>query len=233
VKLILGLAALPLLAQTTITPPQIRLGAPGEPANLRLYAVGLSGMVQVQVGPGLRIELREGVPTLTADPGALRIVSRVLVQDQNGNYVCPPCERVYRNGIRQAFGVDYNTNPGGVLPIQPWAADDVVLGEWIGTEPSAYGPEPPGAVPGPTIAGFRQVRNWAMLRNSNSKGTSITLDQLPMPRDVADLWRRHAARPVYDEYRVAVVPDQDYPILITCGAWGCDRSAALWYRPGG
>jgi hypothetical protein len=317
VKLLLGLAALPLLAQTTITPPQIRLGAPGEPANLRLYAVGLSGMVQVQVGPGLRIELREGVPTLTADTGALRIVSRVLVQDQNGNYVCPQCQRVYRNGIRQAQGVDYNTNPGGILPILPWAADDVVLGEWIGTEPSAEAARPtvvpaaqvrnwaqvspndliratddrrrPGVALSQvqasacafwyrhrlsfqtpaaiildcswlagsggirwsewyhrpiaglqfageqqgTVAGFKQVRNWAMLRNPNSKGTSITLDQLPMPRDVAELWRRHAARPVYDEYRVAVVPDQDYPILITCGAWGCDRSAALWYRPGG
>jgi hypothetical protein len=72
-----------------------------------------------------------------------------------------------------------------------------------------------------------------MLRNPNSSGTSITLDQLPMPPDVAQLWRRHAARPVSDEYRVAVVTDQDYPILITCSAWGCDRSAALWYRPGG
>jgi hypothetical protein len=168
VKLILGLAALPLLAQTTITPPQIRLGAPGEPANLRLYAVGLSGMVQVQVGPGLRIELREGVPTLTADTGALRIVSRVLTQDQNGNYVCPRCERVYRNGINQTEGVDYDRNPGGVLPKSPWEKDDLVKGEWIGVEHTA------AATGGPTIAGFRQVRNWEMLRNPNSKGTSIT-----------------------------------------------------------
>jgi hypothetical protein len=220
-------AALPLIAQTTITPPQIRMGAPGEVQNLRLYAVGLSGMVQVQVGPGLRIELREGVPTLTADPGALRIVSRVLVQDQDGNYVCPECQRVYRNGINQTEGVDYDRNPGGVLPKQPWAKDDLVKGEWIGTE-AVIASVPLEAHN--TVTSFEQIRNWAMLRHPNSGGTSITLDQTPMPRDVAALWQNHAARPQYEEYRVALVKTQDFPILITCGAWGCDRSWPLWFK---
>jgi hypothetical protein len=217
-------AALPLLAQTTITPPQIRLGAPGEPANLRFYAVGLSGMVQVSIGPGLRLEPFEGGVRIVADAGAVRIVSRVLTQDPNGNYVCPQCQRVYRNGIRQAFGVDYDTNPGGILPKQPWAADDVVLGEWIGMEPSAEAMRP-------TVAKFEQVRNWGMLRNPNSTGTSLTLDQLPMPRDIADVWRGHAENPLYDAYRVALVKTQDHPILITCIDQRCDQTRPLWFRP--
>jgi len=140
-------------AQTSIPPSQLRLGAPGELDKLRLYAVGLSGMVQVSIGPGLRLEAHEGGVRIVAEPGALRIVSRVLAPDANGNYPCPQCQRVFRNGIRQSPGVDYNANPGGILPILPWAVDDVVLGEWIGTEPSAEAARP-------TVVPAAQVRDW-------------------------------------------------------------------------
>jgi hypothetical protein len=96
----------------------------------------------------------DGTPTITADPVPLRIVSRILTQDANGNYPCPECQRVFRNGIRQAEGADYNTNPGGILPIHRWADDDVILGEWIGTEQPAPASGPP------TAANFEQIRNW-------------------------------------------------------------------------
>jgi hypothetical protein len=149
------------LGQTTITPPQMRWGAPGAVEQLRLFAVGLDGMVQVHVGPGLRIAMLNGVPTLTADPVPLRIVSRVLTQDPNGNYVCPQCERVFRNGIKVLPGIDYVTNSNGILPLQPWAAEDTVSGEWIDKE------EPPGpqeAVQRPTVIPASQIRNWAQVR---------------------------------------------------------------------
>ena len=53
-----------------------------------------------------------------------------------------------------------------------------------------------------------------MLRNPNSVGTSLTVEQLAMPPEVAGIWRKHATRPVYEEYRVAVVNTKDFPILI-------------------
>lgn len=162
--LILAILPLVLTAQTTITPPQLRLGAPGEVQNLRLYAVGLSGMVQIAVGPGLKIDLVNGVPTLTVDPIPARITFepmeiavQVLTQDQNGNYVCPKCEKVFRNGIMQAPGVDYNRNSNGILPIQRWAQDDVVVGEWIRKKEEQPGPQ---AGIRPTVVPAAQIRNW-------------------------------------------------------------------------
>ena len=188
-RLLLLLLPLALAAQTTITPPQLRWGAPGEPQNLRLFAVGLSGMVQVSIGPGLRIELREGIPTLTAELGAVRVVSRVLTQDANGNYPCPQCQRVYRNGIRQAPAVDYNTNPGGVLPILPWAVDDVVLGEWIGTEPSAESARPT-VVPAAQVRDWRQVspNDW-LSRGDDRRRPGVGISQI-RARTLYHTWAR-------------------------------------------
>lgn len=120
--------ASPLMAQTTISPNQLRRWGGGSPEELRLYAVALDGLAPVALGPGLRLEDRAGVLTLVAVP--VEPSTRILKQDQNGNYVCPECtSRVYRNGIRMAPGVDYWHNGGGIVPLSLWGADDIVLAE--------------------------------------------------------------------------------------------------------
>jgi hypothetical protein len=114
-----------------------RWGGGGGVESLRLQAIGLDGLIPVALGPGLRIELRNGVATITTTPVAppqLRIVSKVLTQDDRGKYPCSKCERVYRNGVRMAPDIDYASNEGGIVPRTPWDPVDVVLGEWIGTE---------------------------------------------------------------------------------------------------
>jgi hypothetical protein len=286
ISLLIALAvALPLAGQSAITSRQLKWGAPGEVQKLRLFAVGLAEMVQVQIGPGLRLEETADGIRLVAEPAPNQQISinyKVLVQDQNGNYPCGPCPAIYRNGVSQTEGLDFDRNAGGVLPRQPWAKDDIVKAEWIGPAPAPVAGIPcsevwraPGccqsladvkdcpafdhllparfqaqmlhnsdqlrksglqfsdrAAAGGTVAKFGQVRNWTMLRNPNSKGTSIPLEQTPMPRDIADLWQSHAAKPQYDEYRVALVKTQSFPILITCTDGRCDDSWPLWFKSG-
>ena len=120
-----------LPAQTTIPPGQLRFSAE-QPENLRVFAVGLSGMVRLQLGPGLRIEMREGLPTLVAAPVVRKRVR--LNRDHNGNYPGNPDAEIFRNGILQARGEDYTTNSGGIIPREPWPPDDTITALYF--EPS-------------------------------------------------------------------------------------------------
>lgn len=175
--LLLLLLAATLHGQTLVPPSQLRFGAPGEPSQLRLFAVGLSGLVQVHLGPGLRIELVNGVPTLTAAPVPM-VRRRVrLTRDSNGNYPGRPDAEIFRNGLLQAEGIDYTTNPGGILPIQPWSAEDAVTALFFEAVPST-------AASGPaTVARAAQVKNWHQvsvrgLTAERRTGTLMALDQL-------------------------------------------------------
>jgi hypothetical protein len=134
ILLVLTLAAA-LAAQTVVPPGMMRRWGGSNPAELRLYALGLDGFTPVVLGPGIRISVVGGVPTITAEPVPARIVSQVLQRDVANNYPCSECQRVYRNGLRMAEGIDYRQMPTGVMPLHSWSADDVVVGEWIGPPP--------------------------------------------------------------------------------------------------
>ncbi len=304
-------------SQTQVPFPQLKWGGPVDHTTLRLFAVGLSEMTQVHIGPGLRMDLINGAPTLVAAPVTITRRPVKLTPDANGNYPGPTEGDVFRNGVYQFPGMDYTTNAGGILPVafpdpngqmRKWLPDDTVVAVVFETSPVASNPravpcsqwwrapgcctdpsqvkdcpsfydlmppqfqalvqagvtpeqikasnvaartlvqteqvrprewyqgarfeaEPkvPGATPR-TVVRHEQVRNWEMLRNPNSRGTSLAFNQLPMPADVADLWEGHARKPQYDEYRVAVVPTQNFPILITCTDGRCDQSWPLWFK---
>ncbi len=176
--LILLLFAATLHGQTLVSPSQLRFGAPGEPGNLKLFAIGLSGMVQVNVGPGLRMELINGVPTLTAVPVPM-VRRRVrLAQEANGSYRCTPTAEIYRNGFLQLEGEDYSTDAFGIYPGSPWAASDIVVALYFETGPPAAASTGP-----PTVARAAQVKNWDQvsvrgLAQEQRSGTLLALDQL-------------------------------------------------------
>jgi hypothetical protein len=138
VRYLAFLLALPVfagmsLAQTTIPPSQLRLGAPGEVDKLKLFAVGLSGMVQVQIGPGLRLEETPGGIRLTLT--SMRLRSAALARAADGTYATPLERVITRNGLIQAIGVDYEHDGARVVPRTPWTADDAVSAIWLEDSP--------------------------------------------------------------------------------------------------
>jgi len=116
---------------------------------------------------------------------------------------------------------------GAVKPSTAWSADDLVMAVYVsGDAPIAANTPPAGATRVPPA----QVKDWAILRNPTSAGTSIAIDQLDMQPEVADLWRKHAESRSYPEYRVAVTNRQRSPILITCTHHPCQSHWPLWFR---
>lgn len=288
-RILLALIPALLAAQPGVTVDQLKRGNATDLTKLRLFAIEGNQLVGVSIGAGLKLELVNGTPTITAETFPARvtvdqplpeIVERVLTRDPNGNYGCAQCKRVYRNGIRQTKDVNYRFNGVLILPMQPWAADDTITGEWLEKPAPVPVASNPRAIPcsevwrapgcctdasqsldcpqfyhllpdrfkpliesGVTIGQieqasvaanglvkFSQIKNWAQLRNPQSRGIGISLDQTPMPRDIAEMWQSHAASPQHDEYRVALVKTQDFPILITCTDGRCDDSWPLWFR---
>jgi len=63
-----------------------------------------------------------------------------------------------------------------------------------------------------------QVRNWTQLKHAGGGGTQLSIRQLQLGSPYATAsWEAVATRSTYPaQYRVAIVPTQRLPILITC-----------------
>lgn len=176
-RLILALIPLVLTAQpqTAIPPNQLRWGEPGEISRLRLVAVSLAGLVNVELGPGLRLEPAGTGVRIVATAAAVR--AERLTRNENGHYPCPAdsTERVYRNGLYQLPGTDYRLEPFGVIPLYPWDPGDLVVRETRDAVTTATA--------SPTVAPVAQVRNWDQvsvrgLTQERRPGTRVGLAQL-------------------------------------------------------
>ena len=120
--ILLSLLALTTLAQTSVTPAQIRT-APA-PA-VRLLAFDSTGrLMLLDLGPGVQIV--GSTITAAVDTSPPVLVSTRLKRDAAGNY---PASTgiVTRNGVVQERGGDYALTGAGLVPAVPWGADDVVL----------------------------------------------------------------------------------------------------------
>jgi hypothetical protein len=133
-------------------------------------------MVQVHLGPGLRIELQNGIPTLTTAASLTRRRVR-LTQEPNGSYRVRPDAEVYRNGLLMTEGEDYSTDAFGIYPGSPWPASDIVTALFFDSAPSTVASGPS------TVARAAQVRNWEQvsvrgLTAERRTGTLMALEQL-------------------------------------------------------
>lgn len=80
---------------------------------------------------------------------------------------------------------------------------------------------------GQTQAEPRQVRLWPQVCHVGGAGTCLPMRQVRMDDKARAIWEKAARLPTYEQYRVAVVPTQRLPILITCGPGG--RGCANWF----
>lgn len=93
-----------------------------------------------------------------------------------------------------------------------------------------------GMMPGQTLIAPRQVKSWQQLQAPNRAGTSLSIRQVSLhPANNPEMWaywEKVLRAPVYEQYRVAVVPSQRSPILITCGPGGrgCANYFPLWFN---
>jgi hypothetical protein len=128
-RLLLMFAALPLLAQTTIKPDQLRAAKP-EGAPL-LLACNQAGCTPVRLGPGITARI-DGeffvIEVAAAKPRIVRTRAQVAAA-ADGSYPLAENGTLFRNGLAMTAGVDYTWSAGRATPRAPWAADDIVAAE--------------------------------------------------------------------------------------------------------
>lgn len=129
IKLIL-LASVSLSAQTTVTPPQLNVTVP-DAGQLRILALVGDTFRTVEIGPGIsvtatttgyRIEAASAAP---ATPPVL--VGQRLARLTSGAYGPYAAGMLFRNGIVQTVGQDYNVSGGLFVPILVWSSTDIVV----------------------------------------------------------------------------------------------------------
>lgn len=114
------------LSQTAVVTIQFR-GAPS-PTPQILVALPNGDVKQVQIGPGLKLDLSGAVPTLSVS-AASEVVGEVTKRTGDLTHVtarqpAPNTLKVYRNGLRQSEGIDYAVS-GSTITFIPYYAGDV------------------------------------------------------------------------------------------------------------
>jgi hypothetical protein len=144
IKLLLLLLPVACFGQTRMPIGQLRFGASDAVKQIRLLGFGLEA-TQVHIGPGLKMVLLEGVPTLVAAPPKVVRKRLTLAQDPSGNYSTPPDAEIFRNGLLMTEDVDYIISDGVLLPkaypgpdgkLVRWAKDDLVRAHYFEVEPA-------------------------------------------------------------------------------------------------
>ena len=104
-----------------------QLQGPSGPGLVGFDAAGNG--IPVRPGPLLAIE--NGYLNCTVTISLTRQYGVPLTQAADGTYPLPSKLRnlpvLYRNGLRQALGLDYEVKADAVVPLGAWAADDTVL----------------------------------------------------------------------------------------------------------
>tara|TARA_R110000868_G_scaffold123883_1_gene327775 strand:+ start:427 stop:843 length:417 start_codon:yes stop_codon:yes gene_type:complete len=121
--LVLFLAVMSVMAQTTVRPTQIKM-VPAPPA-VRLAAWDINGnLTWLDIGPGIRIVNN----TLTADIAVAVpvLVTTRMTQATDGSFQATN-GIVVRNGMIQRSPEDYTVIAGVMRPVLPWSASDTVL----------------------------------------------------------------------------------------------------------
>lgn len=149
-SLLFSLIASACLAQTTTQILQIGSSPQPEPTLLLVTTTGQ--VLQIRIGPGLKLDFTGGTPTIhfdqaSAQPIPVRLSGIVAARQTDGSYLigsgaAPPSNLViYRNGSRQKavpgpkreadYAVD-PANPRRIIPNSkfPWVADDDVLADF-------------------------------------------------------------------------------------------------------
>lgn len=127
-RLILALLSLPLIAQTTIRPDQIRLVP--SPLTTPAMAVKLAAwdaagtLTYLDIGPGVAIS--GGKITATAQLATPVLITTRMTRSADGTYQAPT-GIVCRNGVIQREGDDYTVAAGVMTPVVQWSADDTIL----------------------------------------------------------------------------------------------------------
>jgi hypothetical protein len=134
VKLAAALLSIPLLAQTTIKPEQLRTTAPDAPKPV-LLAYTLRGFQSVTLGPGITATQTATGWTIDVTPATVKFklvrTQTQLTPAADGSYPLSETGVLKRNGLSQTAGVDYTYTNGRATPKTPWAADDVVVADEI------------------------------------------------------------------------------------------------------
>lgn len=106
-----------LWAQSRLAIDQLRRGSQSPD---QLIAIDIRGQFYaLRLGPGLKIEggeIRVETPAVTSP--------QRLTPDAAGTFPLAP--RIVRNGLVQTPGVDYRVEGSRIIPLTPWASDEVV-----------------------------------------------------------------------------------------------------------
>ena len=127
-KHLLFILCLPLLAQTTVKPDQLRPAAPEAPRPV-LLAFSLKGFTPVTLGPGISVTLTPTgyVIDAAATKWTLSVAQTVLALSPDGSVPLAPNATLKRNGLHMTPGIDYTYSNGKATPKTPWAADDLLV----------------------------------------------------------------------------------------------------------
>ena len=127
-KHLLLILGLPLLAQTTIKPDQLRPAAPEAPRPV-LLAFSLKGFTPVTLGPGISVTVTPTGYTIDAAGSKfiLTVNQIILTPLADGTLPLAPNAVLKRNGLHMTPGIDYTYSNGKATPKTPWAADDTLV----------------------------------------------------------------------------------------------------------
>lgn len=134
-KLLL-LASLTLVAQTTVKPPQLAVTVPAA-GQVRIMALVGDTFKTVELGTGLTMTQTAAGYRIDASGGAAPatpiLQSQRLARTSAGSYGPYAAGMLFRNGVVQTVGQDYNVSGGMFVPILPWDATDLVVLWTIGS----------------------------------------------------------------------------------------------------
>ena len=133
-RVLLLLLSIPLLAQTTVAPGQLRPAAPEAPKPI-LLAFTAKGFQPVTLGPEFTATQTATGWTINVAAASAKVnLARTQIQltpAADGSYPLSPTGVLKRNGLSQTAGVDYTYTNGRATPKIPWSTDDIVVADEI------------------------------------------------------------------------------------------------------
>jgi len=127
-----------LLSQSHVPVDQLR-ARPGAPTT-GVWVFYNGAFALAELGEGISLAVVNGKPVLRATVSAPQgVVGAELAPQADGSHLLPAVSAsphhlsVYRNGVRQKQGLDYNLdpqNPRRIVPRTAWAADDVLQADF-------------------------------------------------------------------------------------------------------